>query len=140
MQVVTHPPIYRAFLTEKTLKKAKLVENQNNLAWCLELVIQGMKRNSGHFKNVGKRCAHRWSHLAYSNTSVDHGLRFSFSIFCSASNITLKRKTLVFLFNRAGFFFSFYMGFYIILFFFSFIDFEKSSSIIQIKFIDLEKN
>ena len=90
--------------------------------------------------HVGKRRALIWSHLAYSNTSVDHGLSFSFSIFCSASNITLKRKTLVFLFNRAGFFFSFYMGFYIILFFFSFIDFEKSSSIIQIKFIDLEKN
>ena len=35
---------YRPFFTEKTTKNVKFVKNQNNLAWCLELVIQGMKK------------------------------------------------------------------------------------------------
>ena len=119
MQVVTRPPIYRAFLTEKTLKNAKLAEKQNNLAWCLELVIQGIKKNMGHFKHVGKRRALIWSHLAYSNTSVDHGLSFSFSIFCSASNITLKRR-LWFSFST-GLVFSLVFTWVFILLFFSFV-------------------
>ena len=76
----------------------------------------------GHFKHVGKRRALRRSHLAYSNTSVDHGLSFSFSIFCSASNITLKKDS-GFPFQPGWFFLRFLHGFlyyFVFLFFYWF--------------------
>ena len=41
-----------SFFTEKTLENAKIIENQNNLPWCLELAIQGHGNNWGHLMDV----------------------------------------------------------------------------------------
>ena len=38
------------FLTGKTPGNAKFVKNQNNFAWCLELVIQGIEKKMGSFE------------------------------------------------------------------------------------------
>jgi hypothetical protein len=35
---------FRSFFTEKTSENEKIVENQNNLALCLELIIQGHEK------------------------------------------------------------------------------------------------
>ena len=42
-----------AFFDRENSGKGKFAENQNNLACCPELVIQGHEKNWGHFKDVG---------------------------------------------------------------------------------------
>ena len=69
MQVATCPIIYRSFFNGKTLENAKLVENPKNLAWCLELVIQGHEKSWGHFKDVKKQRAQTPSPLLFSMAS-----------------------------------------------------------------------
>jgi hypothetical protein len=56
-QVAMCPAIYLPFFNKKTPENAKHVKNTNNLAWCLELVIQDHKK-SGPFKGCREtRCS-----------------------------------------------------------------------------------
>ena len=52
MQVATRPAIYLPFLSEKTPENAKNVKNQNNMPWCLELVIE----DGGNFLGLFEWC------------------------------------------------------------------------------------
>jgi hypothetical protein len=55
MQVATHATIYQVLCTEKTAENTKFVKNQNNLAWCLELVIQAIEKYWVHLRDVEKQ-------------------------------------------------------------------------------------
>jgi hypothetical protein len=59
MYVATRLAIYRPFFTKKTLENVKLLEDANNLAWCLGLFIQGREKNWSQFKDVEKQRALR---------------------------------------------------------------------------------